>query len=64
MKILFVHQNMPGQFKHLAPALAADGHEVVFVTKPGRPNMPGVRKVEYKLHREAKQPTHPYFDRM
>jgi hypothetical protein len=28
MKILFIHQNFPGQFKHLAPALAAQGHEV------------------------------------
>lgn len=29
MKILFIHQNFPGQFKHLAPALKAAGHEVV-----------------------------------
>jgi glycosyltransferase involved in cell wall biosynthesis len=29
MKILFVHQNFPGQFVHLAPALAARGHEVL-----------------------------------
>jgi glycosyltransferase involved in cell wall biosynthesis len=29
VKILFIHQNFPGQFKHLAPALAKDqGHEV------------------------------------
>ncbi|UUX48394.1 glycosyltransferase family 4 protein [Nisaea acidiphila] len=63
MKILFVHQNMPGQFKHLAPALAADGHEVVFITKSGKPNLPGVRKVEYKPHREPKEPPHRYFDR-
>jgi glycosyltransferase involved in cell wall biosynthesis len=27
MKILFVHQNFPGQFLHLAPALAARGHD-------------------------------------
>jgi hypothetical protein len=26
MNILFLHQNFPGQFKHLAPALAAQGH--------------------------------------
>ena len=26
MKILFVHQNFPGQFPHLAPALAARGY--------------------------------------
>ena len=28
MKILFIHQNFPGQFVHLAPALAKQGHEV------------------------------------
>lgn len=27
MKVLFVHQNFPGQFLHLAPALAARGHD-------------------------------------
>lgn len=27
-KILFVHQNFPGQFKHLAPAIHALGHEI------------------------------------
>jgi glycosyltransferase involved in cell wall biosynthesis len=29
MNLLFIHQNFPGQFKHLAPALAAHGHRVV-----------------------------------
>ena len=29
MRILLVHQNFPGQFKHLAPALIARGDEVV-----------------------------------
>lgn len=64
MKVLFVHQNMPGQFKHLAPALAAEGHEVVFLTKPGKPNSPGVRQVQYKLHREPNKAGHDYFDRL
>lgn len=32
MKILFVHQNFPGQFVHLAPALAERGHEVKALT--------------------------------
>lgn len=33
MRILFIHQNFPGQFKHLAPALAADSNnEVVAFT--------------------------------
>ncbi|WP_265583379.1 hypothetical protein [Synechocystis salina] len=29
MNVLFLHQNFPGQFKHLAPALVAQGHQVV-----------------------------------
>ncbi len=32
MKILLVHQNYPGQFRHLAPALAARGHELAVIT--------------------------------
>ncbi|PVH27874.1 glycosyltransferase [Pararhodobacter oceanensis] len=32
MKILFVHQNFPGQFLHLAPALVERGHEVTALT--------------------------------
>ncbi len=28
MKILFIHQNFPAQFKHLAPALSQRGHNV------------------------------------
>lgn len=43
-KYLFIHQNFPGQFKHLAPALAAQGHEVVGLgmNKSTEP-LPGVR---------------------
>ncbi len=32
MKILFVHQNYPGQFMYLAPVLAAKGHECLALT--------------------------------
>lgn len=49
MRILFIHQNFPGQFKHLAPALAARGHEVVAlgINQPSIAT-PGVKVV---LHR-------------
>ena len=61
MRVLFVHQNCPGQFKHLAPRLAAlPGNEVVFITRPGKPDLPGVRKVEYSPSREPAASTHRY----
>ena len=60
MNVLFVHQNCPGQFKHLAPALAARGDSVVFVTQKGKPSLPGIRKVEYAPHRKVTQKIHPY----
>lgn len=40
MNVLFIHQNFPGQFKHLAPALAACGHRVVAL---------GVRRLQMAL---------------
>ena len=51
MRYLFVHQNFPGQFSHVATALAARGHDVVAlgVNKPARP-VPGVRHVIYRQH--------------
>jgi glycosyltransferase involved in cell wall biosynthesis len=35
MKILFVHQNFPGQFLYLAPAMAHRGHECLALTDAG-----------------------------
>ncbi|HYE00795.1 MAG TPA: glycosyltransferase family 4 protein [Alphaproteobacteria bacterium] len=61
MDYLFVHQNCPGQFKHLAPRLAArPDSRVAFISKPGRPTPPGVTKVEYKLGREPTPNLHRY----
>jgi glycosyltransferase involved in cell wall biosynthesis len=52
MRILFVHQNFPGQYRHLAASLAA-GHEVVGLGDAanlrGKPPLPGVRRVGYDL---------------
>lgn len=60
MKALFVHQNCPGQFKHLAPALAAEGHEVVFIGQKNKPTPKGVRRLEYEAHRKVTPKIHPY----
>ncbi|MCA0918862.1 glycosyltransferase family 4 protein [Pseudooceanicola nanhaiensis] len=62
MKILVIHQNFPGQYKHLAPALVRAGHEVVALTlrveKPVVWN--GVRLIPYTLGESRKQQTHPW----
>jgi glycosyltransferase involved in cell wall biosynthesis len=53
MNILFIHQNFPGQFKHLAPALAARGHNVVAIPIGSNhpANWDGVDIVGYQLSR-------------
>ncbi|CTQ49350.1 glycosyltransferase family 4 protein [Jannaschia donghaensis] len=52
MKILLVHQNMPGQYRELLTWLIDQGgHDLVFLTQRRNfPDMPGVRKVVYTSH--------------
>ena len=58
MHILFVHQNLPGQFKHLAPALAKQGHNVVVLHINDCPPLPGVKLVRYQPQGRSGQGTH------
>lgn len=65
MRILFVHQNFPGQFRHLASALAVDPkNEVVAIgdiNEAGqRPQLPGVRLLCYETPQGASSSTHNY----
>ncbi|WP_428512425.1 glycosyltransferase [Roseovarius sp.] len=62
MKILFIHQNFPGQYKHLAPLLASRGHHCVALTlKVDKPiNWNGVQVVPYTLPKRAAQNLHPW----
>jgi len=59
MKCLFIHQNFPGQFVHVARHLAQTGHEVSFITQPRAAEISGVRKFEYQPALRAPD-THPY----
>lgn len=61
MRVLFIHQNCPGQYRHLAPRLASQPqNKVVFITQPGKPSIPGVTKIEYKPTRQPSRQTHSY----
>ncbi|MBV8455942.1 MAG: glycosyltransferase family 4 protein [Acetobacteraceae bacterium] len=48
MKWLFIHQNFPGQYVHVARHLARAGHHVSFITQPRTAQIEGVRKIEYR----------------
>lgn len=61
MKILFVHPNMPGQYKHLCPKMAEDPeNEVVFLTKRRGVHLKNVRTVLYDPVSDAPADLHPF----
>ena len=62
MNILFIHQNFPGQFKFLAPALARQGHQVVALTmqKTDAGEWNGVKLLSYRASRGTTPNVHPW----
>ncbi len=71
MNILFIHQNFPGQFKFLAPALVQQGHSVLAMTMqkvptdasrvlPTAANWQGVKLVPYTASRGTTPNVHPW----
>ena len=62
MKILFIHQNFPGQFKYLAPALVQQGHTVVGMTmqKTDAKDWQGVQLYRYAANRGTTPNVHPW----
>jgi glycosyltransferase involved in cell wall biosynthesis len=49
VKILFVHQNFPGQFPHLSQALKARGHEVMALTVESNQRASPVPVLKYRF---------------
>lgn len=61
MKVLFVHQNLPGQYLYLARYLASlPGNEVVFITQRQDAAFPGVRNIVYRPARKVGARQHHY----
>ena len=65
MKLLFVHQNFPGQFRHLAAAFAgADDVQVVAIGEHANvaalPLPPRIERLSYTPARTPAQGVHPY----
>lgn len=60
MRILFIHQNFPGQYLHLAPALAARGHQVMALSIHRNPVPGRFPLVLYKPKRGTTRGVHPW----
>lgn len=64
MNVLFVHQNFPGQYRHVATALADDPANTVLAigegANLGRLSHPRVREIGYKAPEPAGPHTHHY----
>ncbi|WP_047243700.1 glycosyltransferase family 4 protein [Chromobacterium subtsugae] len=61
MKILLIHQNFPGQLRHIADDLKTrPGIDLLAVGRDTAPGLQGVRLLRYKPHRRPSRETHPY----
>lgn len=64
MKVLFIHQNFPGQYRHIASALADNPENTVVAigeaNNIGRLGHPGITEIGYKRPKGASAETHHY----
>ncbi len=59
MRVLFVHQNVPGQYLHIAQHLAANpANEVLFLGEMNQAELPNVRRVSYLFGRAKRTDIH------
>lgn len=71
MRVLIVHQNFPGQFRHVAKAWSQrPGWQVVGIGRETAPGLPELERsgrltlIRYKPHREVGKEQHHYLRRM
>lgn len=62
MNVLFIHQNFPGQFAHLAPLLVRQGHRVYAMHLQNRQALScqGVKLLPYGVARSSTPQVHPW----
>lgn len=65
MRILLIHQNFPGQFRHVAQDWARKpGWQVVGLGRDTAPGLPGFPWFKYRLRRKPGDRQHPYLRQM
>lgn len=61
MNILIIHQNFPGQFRHIVKNLVGmPGVNVKAIGHKACPGMPAIDLIRYELHRHPAKETHHY----
>ncbi|OUL23543.1 glycosyltransferase family 4 protein [Nostoc sp. 106C] len=61
MRVLFLHNNFPAQYRHVALKLAQDPNNlVVFATKNREVTLPGIHKAIFEPSRDPHPTTHHY----
>jgi len=59
--VIFIHQNFPAQYVHVARHLAQSaGNTVYFITQAQHNELPGVTKLVYELNGATRSNCHPY----
>jgi glycosyltransferase involved in cell wall biosynthesis len=57
---LFIHQNFPGQYRHVIRMLADQpGNYVYFISQPNKTTMEGIRKIHYTVEQPRSLNCHP-----
>lgn len=60
-RVLFIHQNFPGQFRHIAGCLTGRADfDIKAIGRDAAPGLKGVQLIRYRLHRDAARGIHPY----
>lgn len=61
MRILFIHNNFPAQYRHVATTLAKNpANRIGFITQNRNGELPGVTKLVFEPARKAHASTHKY----
>jgi glycosyltransferase involved in cell wall biosynthesis len=61
MNYLFIHQNFPGQYRHVVRHLASQpGNRIYFITQPNESAIPGVHKITYPKDQRGHINCHSY----
>ena len=60
MKLLLVHQNFPGQFRDLGPALCDRGHEIKAIGSSQRLTDPRIEVLRYEHKLGERSGMHPH----